>query len=220
LTYAVLYAKSANMEPQPKPDTSIQSTIRLGDVAAVFAGIGVSREDTLERSGEKLPMIGVRDIGDDAVAPISMLDTVGFARTEKADAYRVQIGDVVVTGRGTALKFGLVSLETEGAVASGNVIVIRPRGDVVPGALYAVLSSDAYRPKIELLRRGSTTLLSLSAKDLAKLELQLPPLEEQRRIAALVIEARDAYRSAINAAEIRRNLARQLIMQRLFGSSN
>lgn len=208
------------MEPQPKPETSIQSTIRLGDVAAVFAGIGVSREDALERSGEKLPMIGVRDIGDDAVAPISMLDTVGFARTEKANAYRVQIGDVVVTGRGTALKFGLVSLETEGAVASGNVIVIRPHGDVVPGALYAVLSSDAYRPKIELLRRGSTTLLSLSAKDLAKLELQLPPLEEQRRIAALVIEARDAYRSAINAAEIRRNLARQLIMQRLFGSSN
>lgn len=208
------------MELKLKPSIPTQAVARLGDLAAVFAGIGVSREDTLERSGEKLPMIGVRDIGDDTVAPVALLDTVGFARPEKADAYRVQIGDIVVTGRGTALKFGLVSSETEGAVASGNVIVIRPRGDVVPGALYAVLSSDAYRPKIELLRRGSTTLLSLSAKDLAKLELQLPPLEEQRRIAALVIEARDAYRSAINAAEIRRNLARQLIMQRLFGSSN
>lgn len=208
------------MDQQSKLHAAAQRAIRLGDVAAVFAGIGVSREDTLERSGEKLPMIGVRDIGDDTVAPVALLDTVGFARSEKADAYRVQAGDIVVTGRGTALKFGLVSSETEGAVASGNVIVIRPSGDVVPGALYAVLSSDAYRPKIELLRRGSTTLLSLSAKDLAKLELQLPPLEEQRRIAALVIEARDAYRSAINAAEIRRNLARQLIMQRLFGSSN
>lgn len=208
------------MDQTCKLDVAAQRATRLGDVAAVFAGIGVSREDTLERSGEKLPMIGVRDIGDDTVAPVALLDTVGFARSEKADAYRVQTGDIVVTGRGTALKFGLVSSETEGAVASGNVIVIRPSGDVVPGALYAVLSSDAYRPKIELLRRGSTTLLSLSAKDLAKLELQLPPLEEQRRIAALVIEARDAYRSAINAAEIRRNLARQLIMQRLFGSSN
>ncbi|GBH29978.1 restriction endonuclease subunit S [Sphingobium xenophagum] len=196
------------------------SAIRLGDAANVFTGIGVSREDTIEREGEKLPMIGVRDIADDAVAPIAALDTVGFARPEKADAYRVRDGDILVTGRGTALKFGLVGRETEGAIASGNVIVIRTLGEVEPAALYAVLSSEAYRPKIELLRRGSTTLLSLSAKDLAKLELQLPPIAEQRLIAALVVEAREAYHTAINAAEIRRNLARQLIMQRLFGSMN
>ena len=174
------------------PSLAHSSAIRLGDVADVFAGIGVSREDTLERDGEKLPMIGVRDIADDAVAPIIALDTVGFSRPEKADAYRVRLGDVLVTGRGTALKFGLVGPETVGAIASGNVIVIRAHGEVLPAALYAVLSSEAYRPKIELLRRGSTTLLSLSAKDLAKLELQLPSLEEQRLIAALVIEARDA----------------------------
>lgn len=196
------------------------SAIRLGDVANVFAGIGVSREDTIGRDGEKLPMIGVRDIADDAVAPIATLDTVGLTRPEKADAYRVRSGDILVTGRGTALKFGLVGQETEGAIASGNVIVIRTLGQVEPAALYAVLSSEAYRPKIELLRRGSTTLLSLSAKDLAKLQLQLPPIAEQRLIAAFVIEARDAYHTAINAAEIRRNLARQLIMQRLFGSMN
>ena len=202
------------------PNVDIPKAIRLGDVADVFTGIGVSREDTLDRDGEKLPMIGVRDISDDAVAPISALDTVGFARPEKADAYRVRAGDILVTGRGTALKFGLVGRQTEGAIASGNVIVIRVHGGVEPAALYAVLSSEAYRPKIELLRRGSTTLLSLSAKDLAKLELKLPPIEEQRLVAALVIEARDAYHTAINAAEIRRNLARQLIMQRLFGSMN
>jgi hypothetical protein len=205
--------KAARNSDQP-------SAIRLGDAANVFTGIGVSREDTIEREGEKLPMIGVRDIADDAVAPIAALDTVGFARPEKADAYRVRHGDILVTGRGTALKFGLVGRETEGAIASGNVIVIRTLGEVEPAALYAVLSSEAYRPKIELLRRGSTTLLSLSAKDLAKLELQLPPIAEQRLIAALVIEARDAYHTAIKAAEIRRNLARQLIMQRLFGSMN
>lgn len=208
------------MVNRPTPTFHRPSAIRLGDVADVFAGIGVYREGAVERDGEKLPIIGVRDIADDAVAPIAALDTVGFARPEKADAYRVRDGDVLVTGRGTAMKFGLVGRETKGAIASGNVIIIRTHGGVEPAALYAVLSSEAYRPKIELLRRGSTTLLSLSAKDLAKLELQLPPLEEQRLIAALVVDARDAYHTAINAAEIRRNLARQLIMQRLFGSMN
>lgn len=194
--------------------------MRLANVAEVFTGLGVSREDTLERDGRKLPMIGVRDIADDAITPIEKLDTVGFERPEKASAYLVRAGDILVTGRGTALKFGLVGAETEGAVASANIIVIRAQRAVEPAALYAILSSEAYRPKIELLRRGSTTLLSLSAKDLAKLELELPPVEEQRRIAALLIEARDAYRTAVDAAEIRRNLARQLIKQRLFGSMN
>lgn len=193
---------------------------RLGDIADVYTGIGVSREDTVGRVGAKLPMIGVRDLADDAVAPLETLDTVGFQRPERADSYRVSKYDILVTGRGTALKFGLVGNETVGAVASSNIIVIRPKPEIVGPALYALLSSDIYRPKIELLRRGSTTLLSLSAKDLAKLELKLPPIEEQHRIAALIIEARDAYRNAILAAELRRDLSRQLINQRLFGERN
>lgn len=190
---------------------------RLGDIAKVFAGIGVSREETRERPGEKLPVIGVRDLQDGAVTPIGALDTVGFSDTARAIGYAVQVNDVLVTGRGTLLKFGLVGPETEGAIASGNVIVVRPAGDTIGGALFAVLSSDVFRPKIELLRRGATTLLSLSPKDLAKLEINLPPYDEQQRIAAFVTEAQTAYRTAIEAAEIRRGLARRIIDERLFG---
>lgn len=171
----------------------------------------------MERDGEKLPMIGVRDLADDGVAAIQDLDVVGFSRPEKAEPYRVRQGDALITGRGTAMKFGLVGSETEHAIASSNIIVIRPHEGVVPAALYAIVSSEAFRPKIELLRRGSTTLLSLSAKDLKKLQVQLPPIEEQRRIAALLIEAREAYLTAIKSAELRRELARKLIGQRLFG---
>lgn len=196
------------------------ATVRLGDVAEVFAGVGVSREEAVQRDGEQLPMIGVRDLVDDAVTPIGALDTVGFDKPERAENYRVRTGDTLLTGRGTAMKFALVGEETEGAVASSNIIVVRPSGGIIGAALYALLSSEAYRPKIELLRRGSTTLLSLSGKDLKRLELNLPPMDEQHRIAALMLEARDAYRNAIRAAELRRDIARQLLNQRLFGGMN
>lgn len=179
----------------------------------------MSREETLERPGEKLPVIGVRDLQDGAVTPIEKLDTVGFHDRARAVTYAVREGDVLVTGRGTLLKFGLVGDETAGAVASGNVIVVRPGQQATGGALFAILSSDVFRPKIEVLRRGATTLLSLSPKDLAKLEIDLPVLEEQQRIAALVIDTQTAYRTAIEAAEIRRTLARRLIDARLFGST-
>lgn len=201
------------LSPQPLPTATYA---RLGDLAEVFAGIGVSREDILERPGEKLPVIGVRHLQDTGVLPIEELDTVGFASPARALSNAVQVDDVLLTGRGTVLKFGLVGPETEGAIASGNIIVVRPGPHAVGGALFALLASDTYRPKIEVLRRGATTLLSLSSKDIKNLEVNLPPLEEQRRIAALAIEAQAAYRAAIKAAEIRRSLARAVLDARLF----
>jgi hypothetical protein len=195
---------------------SMPLTARLGDIAEVFTGIGVSREDSLERPGDKLPVIGVRHLQDAGVAPLADLDLVGFASPARALANAVKVDDVLLTGRGTVLKFGLVGPETEGAIASGNIIVVRPGPDVMGGALFALLSSDTYRPKIEVLRRGATTLLSLSAKDIKNLEINLPPIDEQRRIAAFAIEAQAAYRTAIEAAEIRRSLARAVMDARLF----
>ncbi|MCO4317324.1 restriction endonuclease subunit S [Phyllobacterium sp. 21LDTY02-6] len=196
-----------------------RSGTRLQDVAEVFAGVGVSREETIVRPGGRLRVIGVRDLQDGAVAAREALDTAGFSSPSKAMTYAVQADDVLVTGRGTLLKFGLVGVETVGAIASANIIVVRPGPDVAGGALFAILSSDVFRPKIEVLRRGATTLLSLSPKDLAKLEINLPSMNEQERIAVLVKEAQVAYRTALEAAEIRRSLGRRLIDARLFGDN-
>lgn len=209
------------MKPALSQLSAPVASTRLGDLAAVFAGIGVSRKETIVRPGERLPVIGVRDLRDGGVTPLSALDTVAFRSPAQARNYEVFPDDVLVTGRGTLLKFGLVGNDTWRAIASGNIIVIRPDGakGVIGAVLYAILSSDVYRPKIEVLRRGATTLLSLSPKDLAKLEIRLPPFEEQRRIADLVRESQLAYRTAIEAAEIRRVLARGLVDARLFGTN-
>ncbi|MCA3605734.1 MAG: restriction endonuclease subunit S [Methylobacterium sp.] len=206
------------MNGSPLQPLSTALTVRLGDISEVFAGIGVSRDDSLERPGDKMPVIGVRNLQDAGVAPIEELDTVGFASPSRALANAVRVDDVLLTGRGTLLKFGLVGPETEGAIASGNIIVVRPGAGVVGGALFALLSSDTYRPKIEVLRRGATTLLSLSPKDIKNLEVSLPPLDEQRRIAALAMDELTAYRNAIKAAEIRRALTRRVLDARLFGT--
>lgn len=189
---------------------------RLGDVARVFAGIGVSREEAKDYSRNKLPTIGVRDILDGTVTPREQLDVLAFPDIRRAETYSTCVDDVLVTGRGTLLKFGLVGEETAGAIASGNVIIVRPDAAACGGALFAILSSDVFRPKIEMIRRGATTLLSLSPKDLSKLEIELPPLDEQQRIAAFVCATHAAYRTAIEAAEIRRSLARRLMDEMLF----
>ena len=207
------------MTKDEKSAAQAELQVRLLDVAKVFTGVGVSREETVVRPGERLPVLGVRDLQDGAVAALEALDTVGFSSNSKAAAYAVQADDVLVTGRGTLLKFGLIGNETAGAIASANIIVVRPGPNATGGALFAILSSDVFRPKIEVLRRGATTLLSLSPKDLAKLEINLPSLNEQKRIASLVKDVQIAYRTALEAAEIRRSLARRLLDARLFGEN-
>ena len=191
---------------------------RLGALAEVFPGLGASREEAAGQEGDRMPVIGVRDLQDGGVAPREMLDTISVSSRSRAEPYVVRPDDVLVTGRGTILKFGLVGDATAGAVASANIIVVRPGPKAIGPALFASLSSDVFRPRIELLRRGSTTLLSLSAKDLANIEVRMPSLDEQRRIASLVLEAHAAYRAAIEAAEIRRELARRVVDARLFGT--
>ena len=66
-------------------------------------------------SRRKASVIGVRDLQDGAVSARDALDTVGFSDPARADTYAVRPHDVLVTGRGTLLKFGLVGEETVGA---------------------------------------------------------------------------------------------------------
>lgn len=199
--------------------SSTDTTSRLADACRVFSGVGAQRRSDDGSPCRRLPVIGIRDLQDSAVAPLDALELVEFPASSKVMTYEVREDDVLLSGRGTLLKFGLVGGESKGAIASGNIIIVRPGPGVVGGALFALLSSDVFRPKIEVLRRGATTLLSLSPKDLGKLEINLPPLSEQQKIAALVKDTQIAHRAALEAAEIRRSLARRLIDARLFGDN-
>ncbi|WP_395773215.1 restriction endonuclease subunit S [Agrobacterium pusense] len=190
--------------------------LRLGDVAKLFAGASTSRSENSD--GILFPVVGVRHLDDGLVTPMSELDVMSFPSEARALPFQVQEGDVLITGRGTVLKFGIVGAETAGAIASGNLIIVRPDPPVPGEVLFAILSSEGFRPKIEVLQRGATTLLSLSPKDLAKLEISLPPIEEQDLISEFVRASLATYSAAIRAATARRTLARSVLNARLFGT--
>ncbi len=190
--------------------------LRLGDVARLFAGASTSRSENPD--GILFPVVGVRHLDDGLVTPMSELDVMSFPSKARALPFQVQEGDVLITGRGTVLKFGIVGAETAGAIASGNIIIVRPDPPVRGEVLFAILSSESFRPKIEVLQRGATTLLSLSPKDLAKLEISLPPIEEQDLISEFVRASLATYSTAIHAATARRALARSVLNARLFGT--
>lgn len=190
--------------------------LRLGDVARLFAGASTTRSEHAD--GIPFPVLGVRHLDDGLVTPMAELDIMPFPSEARALPFQLQLGDVLITGRGTVLKFGIVGAESVGAIASGNIIIVRPVPPVRGEVLFAILSSEGFRPKIEVLQRGATTLLSLSPKDLSKLEITLPPIEEQDLISEFVRASLATYSAAIRAATARRTLARSALNALLFGT--
>ena len=111
--------------------SSTDTTSRLADACRVFSGVGAQRRSDDGSPCRRLPVIGIRDLQDSAVAPLDALELVEFSASSKVMAYEVHEDDVLLSGRGTLLKFGLVGGESKGAIASGNIIIVRPGPGVV-----------------------------------------------------------------------------------------
>lgn len=132
-----------------------------------------------------------------------------FVPEDKAAAYtRLTPGDILFAGSGETLdEIGRSAafLGPEPALAGADLIVLRPERPVVSEFLgYATNAPNAVAQK-RRFGQGSS-VFHIHADRLADLEIPLPPLDEQRRIAA-VLSAIDAVRDRqTKCADTTRNL--------------
>lgn len=103
---------------------------------------------------------------------------------DRADKYRVRPGDVLFVARGDRNRAVAVHSCPEDSVATASLYVLRTRGGVDPDYLAWLLNQEPARMSIGQVRTGAgTPLVQRSA--LEGLEIHLPDLEQQRRLAAL-----------------------------------
>ena len=101
---------------------------------------------------------------------------------------RLRAGDIVInsTGRGTLGRAGLVRNDpVTSVVADGHVTIVRlRRGNVDPRFVSYVLATDAFYQQANLcLAVGATNQTELNRETLRRMTIDLPPFDEQRRIA-------------------------------------
>ena len=185
-------------------------------VDKLFVGLPVSRHAAKPGVGSiRLPVLSVGDIEDGRVAPLQQLAPAELQRGD-FDRFRVRGGDVLVSCRGTILKTAQVPPETNDAIASSNLIVIRPKHAVLlPQLILAVLRSPPCQERLKSRTRSSTGLMQLTIKDLQDLPMPLPPLAMQRKLAALSDTAGDAHGCAVEAASARHALVEAFLVQTL-----
>ncbi|WP_066381098.1 restriction endonuclease subunit S [Anabaena sp. CA = ATCC 33047] len=131
---------------------------------------------------------------------------------------RLQKGDVLLTTRGTVGNTAWVDDTIPYSVMRINsgMVIIRPNTEkLLPEFLYFFLRSPKFGEQVNSLTSG-TAQPQLPIRDLKGIKIPLPPLEEQRRIAAILDKADDVRRKRKQAIALTEELLRSAFLE-MFG---
>jgi len=118
------------------------------------------------------------------------------ASKEELEKYRLKIGDIlIIEGNGNPDQVGRAALfrgEITDCIYQNHIIRIRVNADlIIPDYAIAFINSSHGREQIKLLGMSSSGLYTLSTNRIRSIVLPLPPLPEQRRIAAILATVDD-----------------------------
>ena len=156
----------------------------LGEVAELVRGNGLSKKDFSEYG---VPAIHYGQIytyyGNETEETLSFVSPTIAKKLQK-----VYPGNIVITNTSENVedvcKAVLYSGNVE-AVTGGHATIIRPKDYILPKYLvYYTLTLDFFTQKKRLAK--GTKVIDVSAKDLAKIVLPLPPLRVQARIVDIL----------------------------------
>ena len=156
----------------------------LGEVAELIRGNGLSKKDFSEFG---VPAIHYGQIytyyGNETEETLSFVSPGTAKKLQK-----VNPGNIVITNTSENIEDVCKSVLYSGnveAVTGGHATIIRPKDYILPKYLvYYTLTLDFFTQKKRLAK--GTKVIDVSAKDLAKIVIPLPPLSEQHRIVDIL----------------------------------
>lgn len=179
--------------------------VAVADVVAMLPGFAFKSENFVTDTHEGLPLIRIRDLGQTSTATRYVGD---FDET-----FAVQDDDILVGMDG---EFSAVRWRGGKALLNQRVLKL---STARPGALDEGYLFYRVQPALSELEQtiSGTTVKHLSTKDLKRLTWQLPPLDEQRRIAE-VLRSVDEAIAANEAVAVQARRTYQAALTELVGS--
>ncbi|WP_368085591.1 restriction endonuclease subunit S [Vibrio splendidus] len=177
--------------------------VSFGDVAQFING---DRGKNYPSKGsfvdEGIPFINA---GNLSLVHTIYADALNYITEDKFNSLnsgKIEKGDILFCLRGSLGKFALVDSDMKGAIAS-SLVIIRVNEKIHIDYLKHYLGSFLCEREIQLYENGAAQP-NLSATDLKTFQIPLPPLEEQKRIAAILDKAdaiRQKRKQAIDLAD-------------------
>jgi type I restriction enzyme S subunit len=202
------------------PDMSGWETVTLGAIANV-SGSGVDKKSNAEE--EPVRLLNYTDVYKNSTLPTSVrLNHWVTAPKYKALACNIRSGDILLTPTSeTTDDIARVSLATEdlpGVCYSYHLVRVRVSAPNVDPAFVAhMLRTREVRSQMIRLASGSGTRYVISLPQFRGLTLALPPLAEQRRIAAALTAADDVVQGYQALIAKKENVKSALMSELLSG---
>lgn len=190
--------------------------LSLSEVSEVFNGKTPARSDQRESGHPVLKIKDTDEFGRFRGSHESFVDQ-NFARAHAARC--IKLGDTLILNAAhsathVASKIYTAQPEVIGALATGEWLVVRPNKEMLdPAFLSHWVRSEVTHRELRNLVKG----IHLYPKDVGRITIPLPPLPEQRRIAAILDQA-DALRAKRRAVLALLDEMAQAIFVEMFGS--
>ncbi len=208
-----LFGKAVENEADGLPNGWHQ--LQLGEVAQFINGDRSKNYPSKSfRVDDGVPFINAGHLSNGDV-DLTDMDYITPEHFDRLGGGKVERGDVLYCLRGSLGKCAVVQSIDRGAIAS-SLLIIRPSRRIAPRFIYLFLTSPLGARMIAMYDNGSAQP-NLSAANVKKYILPLPPLAEQKRIVAKVdelmalcdrLEAQQQERESRHAALASASLAR------------
>lgn len=190
-------------------ESSLQK-IKLKEVAEVFRGKSVLKKDI--NPGGNINVLNISNIEDGEIN-YDDLDTIA-EEERNVKRYELAEGDVVLSCRGTAIKSAVFHAQNKPVIASANLIVVRPKREILGDYIRIFFESPIGRTLIKSFQR-STTVMNINYLDIMEMEIPLLPLDEQTAIVSKYNQEWLIYKNAIEEAETRWNNTKNALYNQL-----
>ena len=157
--------------------------MKLGDMATVRSGLVLSRKLCRVPKKYRYPLLNLRSIAPEGYIDTTFLDVYDAIERLAVD-YLTQKNDVVIRLSAPYTSV-LIDDETNGMLISSNFVVIRTDNKSI-SAEYLFWLLNTSKVKRQIFENTSSNMLgAIKPKFFADFEIDLLPMEDQKKIAAL-----------------------------------
>jgi type I restriction enzyme, S subunit len=190
----------------------------LATLAEIFEFIRNGKSIKQDKSTGGLPITRIETIADGTVD----CSRVGYAGLQEAgnERWLLKKGDILFSHINSVEHIGKCALfegHPEKLIHGMNLLALRPSKRVLdPRYAFRVMSGPIFRNSLAQFVNKAVNQASISTTNLKSLKIPLPPLDEQRRIAAILDKADALRRKRMRTLELI-DRAAESIFSEIFG---
>ncbi|MFH1288985.1 MAG: restriction endonuclease subunit S [bacterium] len=176
----------------------------------IFNGASLYSISKLIEDEKGIPVINIKDIADDRVN-VDNLKKFSLDNFKNAEHYIVYPDDIIITCRGTQLKIAVIQDNLSKAIISSNLIAIRLTDELLPIFLAAYLKTKEGQRALLSNIASSTIQLVLNLSSINEINIPVPSLDLQKKIANITNISEVQYRLSMESANLRKEITNQIV---------